>query len=42
MSIRSVARIFQHGWIYIAGLLVAVAVMFLFFDLNPSTEVPAP
>ena len=42
MSIRPIARVFRHGWIYLLGLLLAVLVMFIFFDLNPSTEVPPP
>lgn len=31
---------FRHGWIYLVGLLVAVALILAFFTLNPTAETP--
>ncbi|WP_281433509.1 hypothetical protein [Microvirga splendida] len=40
MRIPPELKAFRHSWIYLVGLLVAVALVLAFFTLHPTAETP--
>jgi hypothetical protein len=40
MELPRELRIFKHSWIYVVGLLIAVAIILAYFWFHPWTENP--